>query len=266
MHLPVVALVAAYWYREITMGIIKTNAELNIIAGSTFSSTSVGSTTVNSGTGALGISTDVAATTLSIGTGAASKTITLGNITGSTAVNMNIGTGDFTMASANGTLISQLDTGEMTRPLQPAFLGAFSLTTSANAITGAGTNFTLGSVTALVEIFDQGSDFTTAGVFTAPVTGRYLLTGYVRINNITAAMTRMQASITTSNNIFGVYDKLYTTNPLTLATLNGTIICDMDAADTATFNIILSGGAGDTANLSFSATARVAAFSGCLLV
>jgi len=254
-----------------------------------------GALTVNSGTGALGISTDATATTLSIGTGAAAKTVTLGstnttsattinsgtgalgigttiaktitigNTTGATAVNINIGTGDFTMTSASGTLISQLDTGEMTRPLQPAFLA--SVITDDVDVTGNAAIYTIGTNVAYTEIFDLGGDFNTNGTFTAPISGRYFFSGTVRMAGVTALMTEGQFRITTSNRVY-----LSNINP-GVSAVPGTLrysfhICsyaDMDAADTAILSIQILGGAANSADIDASAAGtEVNIFSGML--
>lgn len=124
--------------------------------------------------------------------------------------------------------------GEITKPLQPAFL-AF-LPTDDDNVTGAGVSFTIGSVTALTEVFDQGSDFNTNGTFTAPVTGRYRFNAQVYADDgTTIVAATSNASIVTSN-------RSYLTRPAPgggNVNYNATIsvLADMDAADTATFVI-----------------------------
>ena len=244
------------------MGTIKTTNGLGINGVTAIDIDSTGAIQINSTGGALSMGNDNDAQAINIGTGSAARTITIGNTTGASAVNINIGTGDFTMTSASGTLISQLDTGEMTKPLQPAFLATIG---SVLNVTGAGTTFKIGTGTAYTEIYDQGSDFNTNGTFTAPVSGRYELTGNIGILGMSSAMTSSFASIITSNRTYA-----YWQNPFVLATISGsnagvmyelvTAIADMDAADTASYNITLENGAGDTADI---ATGQ---FSGALLV
>ena len=131
-----------------------------------------------------------------IATDAAEHTVTIGNTTGATAVDINIGTGDFTMASASGTLVSQLDTGEMTRPLQPAFLA--QQTVAQNNITGNGTTATINYTT---EIFDNNGDYDGTNAFTAPVTGRYFFSGSVLLGSVSTA-TIGSLRIETSNRTY----------------------------------------------------------------
>src|SRR5690606_23988925 len=61
---------------------------------------------LNSSAGAISIGNDANAQAINIGTGAAARTITIGNTTGSTDLDLRCGTGDFTLASATGTIIS----------------------------------------------------------------------------------------------------------------------------------------------------------------
>ena len=214
------------------------------------STTGASTTTIQSGTGGL-----------NVGTGAIARTVTIGNTTGATAVNVNIGTGDFTMASASGTLISQLDTGEMTQPLQPAFL-AYLDTDDLNQ-TGGGSTYTLGSGNALIEVYDQGGDFTTAGVFTAPVTGRYLLISNITYEGLTSGMTQLQQRIVTSNRSYFTRVNIGAIRANdNSATFNLSAIADMDAGDTATTTAIISG-ATDIADIAGSGT-LVTYFSGKL--
>lgn len=144
--------------------------------------------------------------------------------------------------------------GECNFGSQPAFLA--NLASADNNQTGAGTTFTLGSVTALTEVYDQNSDFNTNGTFTAPVTGRYYLFSNIDVFDITGAMTAGNVQIVTSN-------RTYEGNHLnpSVANNNGNVliltvctVADMDAADTATFTITLSNGAGDTADVNGNAS------------
>ena len=132
--------------------------------------------------------------------------------------------------------------GERTMPLQPAFLATLE-TQDAN-VTGDATVFQLGSGNALTEVFDVGSHFNTNGTFTAPITGRYCLSAGIHMEGLTASHTNGQLQITTSN---GSYFVGYLSagavrsinNKLIFA---GSIICDMDASDTATTSLTVAGG------------------------
>lgn len=152
------------------------------------------------------------------------------------------------VATTTALQISQA--GEMTLPLQPAFL-AYQASIASN-VTGNGTQYVLGTTVDLTETFDQNGDFVpTTGTFTAPVTGKYNLAMSAFINGITAA-TAFESFIITSNATFySIIGKVATT-------LNQScpvnILCDMDAADTATFAVTVSGEAADTDDVQGDAT------------
>lgn len=164
--------------------------------------------------------------------------------------NLTPGTG----ASFYTTDVSIEDTGEVTMPRQSAFL-AYLASSDAN-VTGAGTTFTLGSVTALTEVFDQNDDFNTNGTFTSPITGRYHFDYKVNFSTLTAAMTNATQSIVTSN-------RTYTGGAVNIGAVRSsgnaystilTVLADMDAGDTATYTMAAFNGAGDTASAQGSAT------------
>lgn len=209
-----------------------------------------GALTINSGTGTLSVSSDASATTVNIATGAAAKVATLGSTNGASSLALRYGTADFTLASATGTVMSALDTGEITYPLQPAFL-AYLATTDTNR-TGNGTVFTIGSGTALTEVFDQGGDFVTTGTFTAPVTGKYQLNGACDLTGSTVG-TAINVNIVTSNRTFvGTSNSRAAFNGDLGATV--VVLADMDAADTATLTVAGFGEAGATEDVTGSAT------------
>lgn len=148
--------------------------------------------------------------------------------------------------------------GEITNALQPAFL-AYLASTVTN-VTGTGTEFTLGTTTALTEVFDQGSDFVTSGTFTAPVTGRYFLQMRVTLTGCTVATT-FNCRINTSNRSYNMtFQKAAGTQDETIML---DTLADMDSADTATAIVSVSGEAGDTVDVNGAATLNTA-FSGYL--
>jgi len=198
--------------------------------------------------GAIAVGTDATDNAIDIGTAAgAGRTVTIGNVTGTTAIAVNTGTGDFTLASATGTLMSALDTGEITKPLQPAFLATHSV--AQDNATGAGTSVLVNFTT---EVYDQNSDYDGTNTFTAPVSGIYLLTCAVRCFNITDAMTDGKIMLNTSNrNYWGKWANIGTERELTddSCVINSSFYADMDAADTAKIYLTISNGAGDTVDL-----------------
>lgn len=150
-------------------------------------------------------------------------------------------------------IMSVATSGEINYPLQPAFL-AFLPTDDVN-VTGAGTTATLGTNVALTEVYDQNSDFNTNGTFTAPITGRYFLSANIRLFGIVAGMTNSNILINTSNRLYsgGSVSAIAAATSGNGYTWTITTIADMDAADTATFQIIISG-ATDVADIDGSTT------------
>lgn len=154
--------------------------------------------------------------------------------------------------------------GERTMPLHPAF-SAFLGTTDSD-VTGNNTSYTLGSGNALTEIFDQGSDFTTAGVFTAPITGSYFLAAAFLVAQASTA-TDSSFRIVTSNRTW--YGGQMIPSGVDVSGewgINFNIIADMDAADTADTRMTLNGVGADTCDIFGGATDPKTWFSGYLEV
>ena len=120
--------------------------------------------------------------------------------------------------------------GEINYPLQPAFF-VYS-TAGVTNVTGDGTQYTIAVFD--TEVFDQNGDFA-SNTFTAPVTGRYMLTFSVQIvggTNISAANARIVTSNQTFNNAMPI-----TPGGTTACFGTVNVCCDMDTSDTATYTI-----------------------------
>lgn len=153
--------------------------------------------------------------------------------------------------------------GERTLPLQPAFLGTLSAQ-DAN-VTGNGTQYTMGQGNSVTNVYDQGGDFTTAGVFTAPVTGRYSF-GTSQLWQAVSSATDMNYLIVTSNRSWsGIKFNPSTTHVSTSVLSNFTIFCDMDAADTCDTRMTLTGVGADTCDIFGSNADRRTVFFGRLV-
>ena len=130
--------------------------------------------------------------------------------------------------------------GERTMPLQPAFYGYLSAQDS--NVTGDGTTYTLGSGNTLTEFFDQNSDLSTDGIFTAPVTGRYYLSISVFFLGLTTSFTGQFFEIVTSNRTYT--SAICNTGILKKGSnliFQYASLCDMDDSDTATATFTVSG-------------------------
>lgn len=212
--------------------------------------------------GTANIGSDATDNAINIGTAASSgRTTTVGNTTAASVLALKYGTGDFTLASATGTVINSLDTGEVTMPLQPAFLA--TLTNSLTNLTGDGTSY---NVIFDTEIYDQGSDFNLGtSVFMAPVTGRYHFAVGLFYQSLGVLFTDGSLTLSTSNRNYaltrGNYGALQTSGFLSWG---NNCYVDMDLGDEAVVTIVISGSTktvgllGDSGAINF--------FSGVLVV
>lgn len=136
------------------------------------------------------------------------------------------------------------------------------LPTDVSNVTGQSATYTLGSGTALTEVFDQATNITTAGLLTAPVTGRYDIRSTIRIIGVTIA-AHFNITLTTSNRTY-----LITLSQPPSALNQSMIIsaiADMDAADTCTFQAASTGEAADTDDIDGASGTLVTWCCGTLL-
>jgi len=126
--------------------------------------------------------------------------------------------------------------GAAVNPTLPAFLAWNSVTDS--NVTGDGTVVTVQFDT---EVFDLASNFAN-NIFTAPVTGKYRFSVSVQISDLDTNHTSRNVELITSNRAYTIDVATLASNPFTTCIMNGSVICDMDAGDTAMVNITVSGG------------------------
>jgi len=167
-------------------------------------------------------------TSLEIGSSGDTITIPSGcTITNSGTSNGFSPTG-ITSNMTSGTGLTLNTNGEVTKPLNPAFrVYQSSDTDYAQNHTMYNQNIT--------EVWDVNSDMGTNGSFTAPVTGKYLFTIGVYDINATESTT-YDFMLVTSNRTHRWGNRMKYRNDYTGVTnmkLEGTIIADMDANDTA---------------------------------
>ena len=126
--------------------------------------------------------------------------------------------------------------GHITQPLQSA--ASFTLNASQSDFS------TEGKIGFDTEYFDQNGDYNNSTyTFTAPVTGRYLLTMHLTLDNFDTAANYIQVTLVTSNrNYQATLDPDYFDSDARYFPLEMVILADMDAADTAYWNILQSGG------------------------
>lgn len=162
----------------------------------------------------------------------------------------------FTLPDRTSTLVTlagdQTFTGTILKSAQPSFLGVLSSNTD---VTGDGT-----AVTNIVssEIYDLGTNFNpSTGTFTAPVTGRYDFFITTTLQQVGAGHTGGELSLVTSNRNYPIANLNVgaARNTSNEVVLSGSVIgADLDAADTATVSLTVSGGTKtvDIANNRFS--------------
>ena len=141
----------------------------------------------------------------------------------------------FTTNTAVGLKID--NAGHVTKPLQPFF--------AANA-TSTNIALTTQVTVQLNERIDTNGDLA-SNTFTAPVTGRYYLGYHFYLTQLDADHSALDVKIATSNKTYAVtYKPESTFSGDVNFGVTGSQICDMDAGDTATFVIYISGGAAQT--------------------
>jgi len=131
--------------------------------------------------------------------------------------------------------------GRVTKPTQPAFLAQPS--SQQDNIAADGNNVTVALGT---ERFDVGSNFS-SNVFTAPVTGKYLLCANLYLVNIDSAINYMQLTLNTSNRLYYfAFDTGSTDADPNRMTFQVNVLADMDASDQSWLGILQSGGTAQT--------------------
>lgn len=160
-----------------------------------------------------------------------------------------------------GVLHFQMEpSGEVTFPTTAAFCA----TNNASQLnkTGTGTTYT---VAFGAERFDQNLDYSNP-TFTAPVTGRYFFQGDIAVDGITAAATTATLSITTSNHTY-IYNRISASAARTGGSnsfcLQGSVLADMDAADTCVIQVAVAGEVGDTVDIVKFAESSFSGFLQC---
>jgi len=157
------------------------------------------------------------------------------------------GTDDTFEHTYAGTVFQQmLQTGEITAPLQPAFLVTLSATLT--DVVGNGNTYYIPFDT---KVFDPNNDYlTSTHTFYPPVTGKYVLFGNVHYKSNSGGGDYMRISIDTSNREYeaitlptnerlaGFY------GPNDVISIAFSVFADMDICDGATLRAYASGGNG----------------------
>ena len=140
--------------------------------------------------------------------------------------------------------------GHITKPLQPAFL--VSSATENNFARNTNHTMNINS-----EVFDNNNDVsTTNNNFTAPVTGKYQFNIIMYFQNIVIDSNYLEIYLVTSNRQISsfIIDPSSFDEAITYHSINGSIITDMDAGDTASIQYRQSGGTDTTTDFAGSAS------------
>jgi len=131
--------------------------------------------------------------------------------------------------------------GHITKPLQPAFQARPASNQTNIAINGNR------EVVFGTEIFDNNGDFS-SNTFTAPVTGKYLITYSLYLENLDTAANYYESLIKTSNRTYygASIDPDFADADWNYHSLSSSCVVDMDANDTATIEINQSVGTAQT--------------------
>jgi hypothetical protein len=149
--------------------------------------------------------------------------------------------------------------GEVTMAAQPA-VSAYNSSTDTD-VTGNNTHAT---VTFDSEIFDQNADFA-SNTFTAPITGRYLMSMQIQLVNITSSATSTQCRIITSNRTYLKEQGKMPPDGSGRISVDRTTIVDMDASDTMTITTNVLGEGSDVIEIEGSASSYHTIITVCLL-
>lgn len=133
--------------------------------------------------------------------------------------------------------------GINTLPLQPCFL-AVQTNDATNATGAFGVEYTFGT-TPITEVFDKGSNLSTGGVFTAPVTGQYMLIGSATLSN---CVSTTQIRLTIDLSAGGTDPRKVQLRPASATDISANIvgIVNMAAGSNAQLRILGSGEANFT--------------------
>lgn len=151
--------------------------------------------------------------------------------------------GQYYLNSGSSDVMLATTGGNFTKPLNSCVFAYFN--SGPSNVTGDGTTY---NVAFTNTAFDTNSNFNTGtGVFTAPVTGRYLLTASLRTYGFSVSHTTFNTFISSSGNNY--YLSSFYPYPIlaggTMTLSAGTYIAQMTAGDTAYVQLQVIGGSKD---------------------
>ena len=153
---------------------------------------------------------------------------------------LSLGGGAVHLFTSTTNALSIDSSGNITKPLQPAFQ-ARPASTQADIAINTAVTVVLGT-----EVFDVGANFA-SNTFTAPVTGKYQLNVELRLDNMDTAAGYYYLKLQTSNIIYhSIVDPGGLSSDPSYWSLTISALADMDASDTAYVAVYQAGGASQT--------------------
>lgn len=169
-------------------------------------------------------------------------------------------TDNITFTDGTNTLFNLTSTGYKTNPKQCGFL--VYLNTNINNATGAGTNY---QIPFTATVYNIGGHFS-LGVFTAPITGKYLFCTNVTYTGLSSAMTACTLELEVgSNSVTRTFNAYNQSNAGTNGSINLCTTIDLAASDVATVHLQISNGASNTADIAGNASDLITYFCGQLM-
>ena len=166
------------------------------------------------------------------------------NVQLSTSIPITFAANDLKFANGlNDTLLMKIDNdGHITAPKQPAFQARMS-----NRLVNFSTN-TVHTLAFDSEVFDNNADFNTSNyTFTAPVTGKYQLNTFFRLEEVPNDASYVHLYFTTSNiTYYDIIDPRGFDTSVAYWNLQCSVLADMDANDTAKVKILQPNGTAQT--------------------
>ena len=142
-------------------------------------------------------------------------------------------------SNAAGATIMEMNAGQITKPLQPAFL-VRPTSSQDNIAVGSHVTVVFGT-----EVADRNADFA-SNTFTAPVTGLYQINATLYLENVDSASNFYQIRIVTSNRTYeAVFDPDFGQDAAYFD-ICISALADMDASDTAIVTIKQASGTAQT--------------------
>ena len=152
--------------------------------------------------------------------------------------------------NSTNTILDLTSNGQLTNPYQISFLSSASVTQ--DNISGNNTPYV---VYFDLTKYDIGGHFDDQ-YFTAPVAGIYYFSCSCVLNGLSSSMTSLRLNLVTSNQIYNSFTNGYGISTVgSQPSIHGNIIAQMDAGDSCSIEVTVSGGT-STADMQGASTLR----------